>query len=404
LSDGHPGQAGDAGDVLRASATELAGRALFPASYQTQAEIKDVAVAATVSLIDPGINQTIGTSLTGPDGSFLLQFGANFAPGAQPYILEAVKGLSGNKAGNSAVRVRTIIRFRNGAWEFMSFPGLTINRATTAVSVIASLRSLDPAQFIGKVNIGANPAFIPSGTSVSLGDYLAVLALVDEALTANRDPLDAILWSPSRGYYLKQGTGDIKVNEPRIFSVLPDPAATLGNVTLIGENLGAGYVDRVDFADPFYVDPLPAPVVDTASNQVVVTVPASVSAGVRTVRLQNEMGIATAAITIVGAVGGALGPRGYDVSATGSLQPKMYGGFAADGDFTNGYADPARTPGPKPTGPVGAITGDVNAKGSGPATGATAPPLVVVEFDCPTPTSCPTATPPPPFWPKKRTP
>ncbi len=353
--------------------SRLAGVALFPGDYRAQVEIGDIATAATVSLIDPAKSQTMMTALTDASGAFIFQSG--FVPGADPYILEAVKGLSGHRPGNPAVRVRTFIQYRGG-WTSTTGDVVIINRATTAAAIIAGLRGLDARNFLGKVIAGPPSIFDPTGTGTTSDDYEQVLALLGEALKANRDPLDAIQWSVARGFNLKEGASSTSA-KVSIIDIYPLPACTGGKMTIAGTNIAeAGPDNLVKFFREATAD-----VVSVGPNSVTVRVPDGAQTGLLT--LDNALGKATANLTVLRAVSGVFGTAGGSGACPDvrdERQSPFVGRFVPSDDYAPGYFDPALIPGPAPTGPIAALSGAFDPKGAG-SPAAEAPPTLSGEFN-----------------------
>lgn len=168
---------------------------------------KDVAPGATVSLIDVESGHTVASTFTDSSGRFVLSYSNGFKPkdGAL-YYFEAVKGLragSGhaNAAGGDAVRIRTITRFVRGGWATLANRSPTthvqLNRMTTALSIVVSLRSttnrpLDVANLMGAVAIGSPQGAYPDALSLPEPGLVATVHqafdLVDDSLAKERDP------------------------------------------------------------------------------------------------------------------------------------------------------------------------------------------------------------------------
>ncbi|MBU6429994.1 MAG: IPT/TIG domain-containing protein, partial [Cyanobacteria bacterium REEB65] len=175
----------------------LVGQVYFTSTRTTQALMSDVADKATVSLIDTSLDQTMAAGVTTPTGAFDIQFQNGFTPNpAVTYYLEAVKGLNNNAPTSSVARVRTLIQFKNGSWQSITGGTITIDPSTTALSIGAALRNGNPGPFnfaslIGSVSTGTTETYAPvSGLSAS--DYSALLALVNNSLAGNTDPVAQI--------------------------------------------------------------------------------------------------------------------------------------------------------------------------------------------------------------------
>ena len=187
----------------------VVGRAAFVPAYRTQASLaNEIALAATVSLIHVESGSTVATTLTDPEGQFVLTFPKTFTPlDNRPYYLEAVKGLKGqgsssNHVGSDAARVRTILTWTDGNWKSITKGGITVNASTTALSAIASLRALSgtaAAALVDTLTVGtpeANPApptpdsfttAAPHG--VTSQEFHTVRSLVSDLLEKDFDPL-----------------------------------------------------------------------------------------------------------------------------------------------------------------------------------------------------------------------
>ena len=189
---------------------ELTGRVLF-GSRTVQADMREVATSATVSLIDAATNVTLSSSVTNADGIFSLKFANTFRPSkTTAYFLEAVKGLSvggdSNRAGASIARVRTLIYWRSGMWKSLTRDGLIVNRSTTSLSILANLHAaaslpVDTEALIASVvtdiaDKSLTPptpdTFSPGASHIAKDAYHQVFALVDEALAKDADPVFSI--------------------------------------------------------------------------------------------------------------------------------------------------------------------------------------------------------------------
>lgn len=177
----------------------LRGRVIFslPSAEQrsTQASMGDVAVNATVSLINTGTNKTEATAVTNASGSFDLTL-TGFTPDpTTTYFLEAVKGLGSNQPSNPVARVRTVAKYASG-WTTLTnlIPnqGIIISPGTTAISIAAALLgATNYAPLIGMLSTGATETYTPPGGANLPGaaDFAAALSLVNQALSANKDPV-----------------------------------------------------------------------------------------------------------------------------------------------------------------------------------------------------------------------
>ena len=200
----------------------LAGK-IATSPRQVQADMADIAYGATVALIDTSTNNTVSSTVTDDKGNFALTFSSGFVPQTgKTYYLEALKGLpvngEPNRAGASAARVRTLIAWDSAnGWLSLTRDGITISRATTAIGIIASLRTAvndapTTAQLMGSVPTGTT--FIPSG-GIQAQEFDTVLRFVDDALSQNIDPLYYVAYDAVSRQYLPQPPGvDIKPPSP----------------------------------------------------------------------------------------------------------------------------------------------------------------------------------------------
>lgn len=260
--------------------SSLRGRVFFP-GRRLQASIADIAVAATVSLIDPVRNETRATTVTDDQGSFSLDL-LGFLPAAQPYYLEAVKGLpSGpisNAVGKDAARVRTLVRFQGGSWASLT-PGsiIVISRATTALSAIVSLRQstspVNPELLMGTLSTsGGSAIFRDEGTGIGQTEFATVLDLVSRALVADHDPLEGLIYGGG-SYDLKPGI----VQEVRPFIHKVDPS-----VASIGQRLvirGTGFGEARDQVDVRFAPGISAALATASATELWVTVPPGAQTG-----------------------------------------------------------------------------------------------------------------------------
>lgn len=301
----------------------LGGSALFPAGRTAQASVGDIAIAATVSLIDPVSNQTVATTLTKPDASFTLSLPRLAPAEGQLYYLEAVKGLDSNRAGNDAARIRNLVRYaRATGWQAIGTRDASITLSTTTLSAIAQLRSgtphaLDPGALIGTITFGEPDAFASTGTGVSPAEYAEVLALAKQALAADRDPLASFRYSAATRTYTNVMPTVLEL--PAIAWLSP-PAGSVGTrVAIHGVNLAKG-------TPQVTIGGVPATLATVADARVEVTVPAGATPGM--LQLTTQVGRATASFSVTPLVAGTLDspttppPSGPGTGLTGSVTVK----------------------------------------------------------------------------------
>ncbi|MEB3237377.1 MAG: hypothetical protein VKO64_07115 [Candidatus Sericytochromatia bacterium] len=294
-----------ANDRDHMASTALSGQVRFPQERQAQAYgIRDVALAATVSIIDMGSSETIATTLTNSQGEF--NFTAevtNKLALETPYILEAVKGLSSNAPGVAAVRVRTVFLKASTGFYSMSQGALAITPGTTALSIIAGFEGIDGRLLIDIfLDDGYNLILVPNpDIGVTQAKYDTVNALARQAMGEDRDPVEAIILDA--GVYKLKGGAASAINELRLLAMSPNPAPEGGIVTLLGTKLQEnGFQTTVKFGT------LVTPVLETVANGIKVRVPVGATSG--TLSAINASGNATMSINIIPPVSGQNTPTG----------------------------------------------------------------------------------------------
>ncbi|MBO9539119.1 hypothetical protein J7643_00850 [bacterium] len=227
----------------QASTLVLSGR-IVTNERTTLAAIAQIANGATVALIDGTTGLTVATTVSGADGGFSLYATAPFVPvDGRPYYLEASKGLpmggEPNRAGASVARLRTLLFSQGGSWLSLgsAVPGasIAIGPATTALSVIASLRALTVSETSALTGHLSGTTFSPSGTVVDPSEFSAVYALVQDALASDQDPLEVISYDPSpvsAASRYGKAAGPLVIYD----GFTPATAAKSGNVTFNGQN------------------------------------------------------------------------------------------------------------------------------------------------------------------------
>ncbi|MBU6429649.1 MAG: IPT/TIG domain-containing protein [Cyanobacteria bacterium REEB65] len=294
----------------------LAGRVDFMPRYQVQATPKDVAQAATVSLIDPNTDTTMATTLTDASGSFTLQI-SGFGPLQQTYYLEAVKGLDNNVAGHDAVRLRTLVAFNGHGWSALSTNDASIGIATTAISALVDLRRnttnpLQPGPLIGTLTPDSTASygydFASAGTNETPAELLATENDVSSALLRDFDPLT----------FLQYGSNGPTLTLPvdgLISQISPDPAPQGGTVTVKGQGF-----DPSPSNNTITLDSLTLAAATASSTSLTFTLPPTATSGLLTVDG------ATASLIVLPTVSGNLfgGGSGVPPVGTGTSIP---GGF-----------------------------------------------------------------------------
>jgi hypothetical protein len=288
-----PGLAPAAAPSSSRQAVALTGRVELSAlRYAIQATMSDVANGATVSLIDTTTNTTVSTALTTPSGAFNLQLSNSFRPvNGQSYVLEAYKGLSNNLPSNNSARIRTIIVSQGGGWTSLTGAGsITISRSTTAIAAVMALRNaagitLTPASLIGTITVGTpdsslsptTPDTFTPVTNCSNADFHATWSAVDQALTANRDPVQAIAYNSGTNTFSYAG-GSLFVT-----SISPS-AGTVGSTLTVS---GGGFDATPANNTVLFGGGTSAVAASASANSFAVTVPSGALTGAVTVRVGN---------------------------------------------------------------------------------------------------------------------
>lgn len=286
----------------------IRGRVYFP-GYVVQATIGDVATAATVSLIDPRDNRTRATALTDSKGAFNLPVNLIPAPGTV-YFLEGVKGLGNNAVGKDALRVRTLIQFKDGQWSGIgNAPGIIISTATTAISALVGLHQgfapIDPAAVIRTVRHGVPSGGLPDtfdagSTGLTEAEFGEAYGLVQKALIGNHDPIDGIVYTGT-GFALKPGIST-EPTGPVLAGV--DPAlASEGDAISIS---GTGFSSFPGDNSVVFTPSVAGEVLDAAPTRLRVRVPAGAKSGNLVVTV-GGIG-ATASFNVIPSVTGGFKP------------------------------------------------------------------------------------------------
>ncbi|MBI6546691.1 MAG: IPT/TIG domain-containing protein, partial [Cyanobacteria bacterium NC_groundwater_1444_Ag_S-0.65um_54_12] len=268
-------------DFSRNRVYDISGRVAFGAVRQSAANLAEVATGATVSLIDAVTGETLGTSVTTPEGKFLLSFGNSFVPkSSAPYYLEAVKGLSAggnqNRAGASAARVRTIAYYDAGNWKTITAGGIVVGRSSTALAIIDNLRSytatpVNRSALVGSVTPGTPDAtFRPGGSNVAQDEYRAVYNLVTQALAQDEDPVYVITYNVSTATY------NVITRTVGVSDVLPAVGRIGATVTVLGNNF-SGDLNQNQVL--FNGTVATSSSVNSAGTQITVAVPVGATSG-----------------------------------------------------------------------------------------------------------------------------
>jgi hypothetical protein len=267
------------------AAPPVVGAIDFTSERQTQATMGEIAQAATVSLIDPFQGQTVATSITDSNRQFRLTFDSTFKPGNAPYYLEAVKGLqvggAANRAGAPAARIRTLIQWTDAGWQSVSSGSITVSATTTALSVLASLRSADvsrPALINSLVmdtpdttELPHTPdTFAPGASGITNVEFHRTYELVSNALSLDQDPLQVI-------YRAEDGSYQRVTQGSTVLRVSPANAAIGAAVTVVGHGFATPAANNVvTFSGGVTAVPT---AVSADRTQLTVTIPAGAGTG-----------------------------------------------------------------------------------------------------------------------------
>ncbi len=233
-----------------ASAHVLQGRLEPPSRLQAESEedrkLREIAEAATVTLIDGVTGHTGATTVSNPDGTFVMRFQDGFAPiEGRPYFLEAIKGIKGrgpnttpndlfNQAGADAVRLRTILYYQDSPSGWISPSnaspaGITISRQTTALALALFLKQhtipINYADFIGCL---ATETYQPVA-GLTAPEFDSALLIVKEAILQDRDPIQFLAYDSSSQSFMNLYNGH------SIDTLVPSSGGIGEEVTIIGD-------------------------------------------------------------------------------------------------------------------------------------------------------------------------
>ncbi|HEY9898944.1 MAG TPA: IPT/TIG domain-containing protein [Pantanalinema sp.] len=234
------------GDVAR-EAPPLSGRAYF-ARRAAQASMDDVAIGATVSLINTGSNTTVATGLTDAQGRFSIALPRGFVfDNTATYYIEAYKGLNGNQPGHDVARVRTVAKLVNGAWLTLTNGAadgdVVVGPASTAVALGAALRkgTATPVDFDALIGKLSGNVFSPV-PNLSGADFTALFTMVQEGLIENRDPVQTIGYDSIEGVFERV---DVAPSQFAVESISPTSGVVGSTVTITGRGFSKTASDHI---------------------------------------------------------------------------------------------------------------------------------------------------------------
>lgn len=196
-------------------ATALWGQVV--AGYATQATAEQLVGYATVTLLNSS-NQVVATGLTDASGAFSLNPFVAWTPTPNAvYVLDALKSFdrSNDRAG---LRFRTLVSWDGSQWRSLAGTtasptggsGIQLSAQTTALSAIQSLRSLTASTLLGTLN-PTSGVFTEAG-GITSSEVASVTSLVNQALSANLDPVAHLAYTSTDGSYrLRLGGGSGRV-------------------------------------------------------------------------------------------------------------------------------------------------------------------------------------------------
>ncbi|MBO9539817.1 IPT/TIG domain-containing protein [bacterium] len=254
------------------------------ASRRAQGTLEEVAVGATVSLINTGSNQTVITGLTDAQGNFVLNMPKGFRPdGTAVYYLEAFKGIGGNLPGNSAIRVRTVAMYRNNGWVTISSTrpndGIRLSPGSTALAIAAALlkdagRSVSLDQLIGRITeSGYTPV-----DGLTLADFEGVRTIVEGCLADRRDPIAGVGFNTATNTWVQAGGSSLVMT---VTAVDPTSSERGTLVTFTGQGFTPGSTAVVRF------NGAPQNALSVSATAVGVTVPEAATSGQTSVQIGN---------------------------------------------------------------------------------------------------------------------
>lgn len=299
--------AGGAGVERYASGSVLKGKLGESRRVQVNDLTTEFAPGATVSLIDSVTGHTAATTVTDANGEFVMRFDDGFAPVPdRPYYLDAIKGIKGrgpdetpneqfNQAGADALRLRTIIYHQASPAGWVSFYNwapapITISRESTTLAIAIYLKNqtlpLDLRAFIGSLDPLTN-AYSPVA-GISADEFSAAFAIVDGAITQDRDPVQYIAYDSAAP------NGFVNLfNSHSIGSLAPTSGAIGKEIAILGDGFNYPGTMTVRFAGigNSTVDIAEGNLVERSKNRIRVKVPV----GARTGPVSVQIGTVTQA-------------------------------------------------------------------------------------------------------------
>ncbi|MNR88786.1 Serine/threonine-protein kinase PknD [compost metagenome] len=280
-----------AGVATTSAIAALTGRLGSP--RQVQADYKEFAKGATVSLIDGETGYTAATTVTDSNGNFVMAFDAGFVPVADRlYILEAVKGIrergphtppsdTYNQAGADAIRLRTFLYYLPAAAGWISpynadTGPVFLSRESTALSLAIQLKQeLFPQarNFVGSLATDTYQEVV----GLTRAEFDAIYAVVKTSIDEDRDPIHFLAFDTNTGTFVSMYKG-------HFVSGLSPETGSVGDEILI---LGDGFDQPGHMVVQFY-NQVTASVIGTPTKSAIrVKVPVGARSGAVTVTLNG---------------------------------------------------------------------------------------------------------------------
>ncbi len=173
-----------------------------------KATLTDVGTAAVVSILYPpddatNPNVTVATGLTDTSGVFSINPDVGFTPtNGDIFVLEASKRIG--TAKDAVMTIRTYIKRKTGGWDSITYPGLYINKKTTALTIIDKYDSgITPADTISTINVTSSGSTPSQVGSVTVSTINEVADYVTSLLGQNEDPTRHINYQNSKYYVIR---------------------------------------------------------------------------------------------------------------------------------------------------------------------------------------------------------
>jgi hypothetical protein len=235
----------------------------YQKGLKTKSSIDSIKSNATVSIINPANNNTIGSGLTDDNGAFTINPSGVTINNNDIFILEALKRSGTSKA--NIVSIRTYIKRVGSTWQSITFPDIKINSNTTALSVIEDLNSnVNPEDLINTIDTANSNNFTPFG-SVTQSVLDNVSEMVKYVLATNSDPFKMISFE-NNNYLVKENIPILKLNNL-------SGNSGLGGTEITISGTGFSTVPEKNIVTFMLSSPVTGTVTASSDTQLTVTVP-----------------------------------------------------------------------------------------------------------------------------------